>query len=172
MLIKHRMWRRPDRRRSLETGNTGGHVVDRRQLGMSLLELLTVIAIIGVLASVAMVVYHSQILDARRSDATGYLWDLMQREEKFRNRYGSYTTQVIGTATCSGAACGLSQGSALSPEGHYGVTAAACGSGLRTCVRLQADATAAGTTGKQADDTVCVNITLASDGSKGPADCW
>jgi type IV pilus assembly protein PilE len=146
--------------------------VDKRQLGMSLLEVLTVTAIIGVLATLAILVYRSQIVDARRTDATGYLWDLMQREEKVRNRYGSYTTQITGTATCSGAACGLNQSTTLTPEGHYGITAAACGSGLRTCVRLQADATAAGTSGKQAEDTACVTITLSSDGTKGPAACW
>ncbi len=58
--------------------------------GFSLIELLTVIGIIGILASFSYPTYRDSVVRARRSDAKSSLMGQAQRVERFYNETNSY----------------------------------------------------------------------------------
>lgn len=123
--------------------------------GFTLIELLVVIAIIAILAAVAYPVYTEQTLKTRRSDGKAKLMEVMQAQERHYTVNQTYVTDL----TQLGYPAGL-----VSDEGYYTISAAACGSGIGSCVELTA--TAQG--GQEADG----NLTLDSIGNKTPADKW
>lgn len=124
-----------------------------RQSGFTLIELIITIAVIGILVMVAVPSYNDSTTKARRSDGQAALMDIMVRQERFFTENNTYTTDLAELPA-----------SGTSPEGHYTITAAACGAGIGSCVILTA---APGTA--QAGDG---NLTLDSRGQKLPADKW
>jgi type IV pilus assembly protein PilE len=70
----------------------------RDNKGITLMELLVVIVIIGILAAVAIPSYNSYMLRARRADAKTVLEQVRAAQEMWRAERGSYATDVGGTA--------------------------------------------------------------------------
>lgn len=66
----------------------------RRQLGMTLMELLFVVAIVGILAAIAGPAWKDQVLKARRADARSILLVTQVEQEKYRANNGSYTSSL------------------------------------------------------------------------------
>ncbi|WDY57385.1 type IV pilin protein [Pseudomonas sp. PSKL.D1] len=60
------------------------------QQGMSLIELLIVVALIGILAAIAYPSYSDQLRRAARSEVVGLLHDAALRLERHRVRTGQY----------------------------------------------------------------------------------
>lgn len=141
--------------------------------GFTLIELMIVVAIIGILAAIAYPSYQDQIRKSRRADAMEALTMAAAMEERIFTEKNSYTS-VIGTI-----------GGATSAEGYYTIsvvaqtidTAASCVSGTyMPCYKLTAKAT-----GTQANDTRCDEFFLDSTGKKKAEDsanadttdfCW
>lgn len=70
------------------------------QQGFTLIELVIVVAIVGILAAVAYPSYRESVLKGRRAEARAALMELMQQQERFmtqRNTYMSFTNSA-GTA--------------------------------------------------------------------------
>jgi len=133
--------------------------------GFSLIELMIVVAIIGILAGIGIPAYQSHMLKSHRADAQTILLDMAARQERFIAQRNTYTTDISTAA-------GLNMGTTTSKEGYYTLTAAACGGGLiANCYLLTATAT---TTGGQDNDTDCAIITFSSAGVKSgtTGDCW
>jgi type IV pilus assembly protein PilE len=59
--------------------------------GFSLIELLVAVSVMGILASVAIPSYMSQVQKAHRTDAKNALLDLAAREERYFTTNNSYT---------------------------------------------------------------------------------
>ncbi len=131
--------------------------------GFTLLELMIVVAIIGILAAIAMPAYQNHMLKAHRADGQGILLDMAARQERFITQNNTYTIDVSSDT-------GLDLGTTVSREGYYNLSAAACGGGtIAACYLLTATAT-----GGQTNDTDCLTITYTSAGVKSgtTGDCW
>jgi type IV pilus assembly protein PilE len=63
----------------------------RRAAGFTLVELLTTMVIVGVLASIAVPAYTSQTRKSRRTDARAALLDLAAREERLFSTTNAYS---------------------------------------------------------------------------------
>ncbi|MDD5275581.1 MAG: type IV pilin protein [Methylovulum sp.] len=73
-----------------------------RTQGFTLIELVVVVAIIGILAAIALPSYQDSVRKGRRGDAKGELMRLVQAEEKWRVSHTSYGTLTdIGGAVAN-----------------------------------------------------------------------
>lgn len=138
----------------------------RHIAGFSLIELMIAVAIVGILAAIAYPSYRNYVLKAGRADGQGMLMDAMARQERFYTENNTYTTSLTSLGYSADT-------NVASPEGNYQLSAAACGAGITSCVKLTATPA-----GGQAEDTECANLTLDSTGAKGisgtgtAAACW
>lgn len=132
--------------------------------GFTLSELLMVVAIVAILATIAYPSYQEQIRAARRTEGTGLLLETAQALEKCKALYGSYNS-----ANCATVARITGGNSIPSTEGFYHVNATA-GPAAST-FRLQAL--------PQFRDPKCGILTLDQAGIRTasgtitvPEECW
>ncbi len=134
--------------------------------GFTLIEVMVVVVIVGILATVAYPSYQDVVRQTRRADGVSALSDVMARQER------SFTDFNIYTADLSALGFPLdSNGKYVPGGGYYLISASACtGLALNRCVLL----TATGQKGQENDGSsgACKVLTLNSQGVKGPADCW
>lgn len=140
--------------------------------GFSLMELMIVIAVLGILVTIAYPSYQSMAQQSRRADAQNALLALQMAQTRFRGNCPHYA-QNIGTSNTCGASPGTSTVDApsVSQEGLYQLTVRA-NSASGNAYTLEATPQ-----GNQANDTACSPITLTVNpanpqGLRGPADCW
>ena len=65
-------------------------VKNKKNGGMTLVELLIVVAIVGILASIALPSWNSQVQKDRRADARNALLNVQLEQEKYRSTNGAY----------------------------------------------------------------------------------
>jgi len=125
----------------------------RQEKGFTLIELMIVIAIVGILAAVAYPAYTESVRKTKRSDAFVSLLraaSMQEREYTQENAYSGTIGDIGGSA---------------SDEGYYtiAVSIAACTS---SCFSLSATPA---TGGAQVSDTNCWTMTLDHTGKKSSA---
>jgi type IV pilus assembly protein PilE len=128
-----------------------------RQRGVTLLELMTVVMIIGILAAVAIPSYRQYLMRAQRSDATAALLRVAQAQEKFYLQNNAYATNAQLAAAQPG---GL--GFVRTEHGFYTITLA----NTDATLDFTATATPVGT-GPQANDVTCSTFTINQQGTRG-----
>lgn len=138
----------------------------KKKRGFTLIELMIVIAIIGILAAIAYPAYTNNVRDARRADAKSALLQLSQALERFYSI--NYTYAGTGAGGNSGAPLSSVFGHTKTPfEGSatfYNLTLTV------TATSYTVTATPAGS---QVGDR-CGTLTLNQAGSKTPTtnNCW
>lgn len=132
--------------------------------GMSLIELMIAVAIVGILAAIAYPSYRQQVQRSARADAKVELMQAAQSLEKCFTMFGAYNS-----ANCVAVPV-LNQGQ-LSDGGRYQVSLVAV---QASTYRLQAVPQ-----GVQAQDVRCGTLTLDSTGLRGRSgnaptveECW
>ncbi len=148
----------------------------RRLRGFTLIELMIVVAIVGILVAVALPAYNQSVRKSRRADAKTALLDLAQREERFNSTANQYS----GTATALGYPTGTAFPiSVLTGTTAYYTISITPADPTKSFPANDFIATAAPVSGtSQATDT-CGSYTLTNTGVQGvtggtssAADCW
>ena len=92
-----------------------------KMAGMTLIEIMIVVVVIGILASIAYPAYTDQMMKSRRTDGQVALMQAVSNMERHYTNFGRYS----GTLANSGI-------SSASPEGHYNISIATIPAGGQT----------------------------------------
>lgn len=118
--------------------------------GWTLVELLIVLAVLGILASIAVPLWQAQLQRVRRADAVTALMQLQQAQERWRMRHPDYTASLGSD--------GLAL-SDVSRGGHYRLAASVDADQPAQRYELRATAT-----GAQSSDADCRHLRLRVTG--------
>lgn len=144
----------------------GKHYSRQRSAGFTLIEIVIVVVVAAILASLAYGGYSNTMQKARRAEAITLLFNIAEREERYHAEHGVFTPELTRL--------GFSVDQALPTEGGYYVVSVA----TPTNQTFTATATRAGA---QAGDTRCgdlvlnhagVRSTTNSSGSEPADSCW
>ncbi len=138
--------------------------------GFTLIELMIVIAVVGILAAIAIPSYSSYVIKGRRTDAKAELGKLQMAQEGRRANFSTY-----GTLAQIGGVTPL-------PSGYYSIAISTPGGNCSTGAAASSAnsfALTATAIGAQASDTQCATLTLTSlcgtvskTSTGGGTTCW
>jgi type IV pilus assembly protein PilE len=128
-----------------------------RSGGFTLLELLVVMTVIAILASVAIPTYQQSVMRSRRTDARVAMNALATRLERCLTQFGAYDADECDIESPTD-----------SPEGFYQVSVVRDAAAYTLTAEPQ---------GAQADDTACGTLSMTSTGLRAatgetPDRCW
>ncbi len=126
--------------------------------GFSLVDLLTVMAILGIIGSIAFPSHQSFSLRVHRTEASVALMDVAKRMQQYHVLYKTYTDDLL--------ALGLNSSPYITENGRYSIRVDDNGGGggacpIAICFKLVAPAI-----GNQAMDTDCAVFELNSMGDR------
>ncbi len=125
----------------------------KRNKGFTLIELMIVVAIVGVLAAIAIPNYSQYVVRSNMADAKDKLTEVAFEQERFANRNRRYTLDMTDL--------GYAADPVQSSQGLYTIDAAVCtGAAVATCVIMTATPIA----GRRQEGSG--NLTLSTRGTK------
>ena len=128
----------------------------KSRLGFSIIELMTVVILIGVLAAIALPSYQYAVRKSRRSEAHHGLIKMQLEQENYR---------MLNVVYADDFGSGINDVKAHSAS-YYQIEIT---DDSATTYTLTAKAI---TNKSQAGDTGCTEITLNQNGDKTPSQCW
>lgn len=150
----------------------------RAEAGFTLVELMIVVAVLGILASIAFPTFNEFIFKGRRAGARSAIVELLQQQERFMTQTGGY--QQIKTPGMSGTSFKTFAGDSPGAASHL-LAAGPCDAGgsttgtalpLTQCIRVRAE--------PQQPDAAAGTLSMDSTGRKDcdgarrnePRMCW
>jgi type IV pilus assembly protein PilE len=139
--------------------------------GMTLIELLIVIAIASLVAAIAIPGYRRYLIRAQRSEAKIALLQLQTAQEKYYLQFNLYTDDVTGSRSATTPGLGLP---GVTETGTYDIAVTALGAGAQSYTATASPHAAGG----QADDLQCATFTITDRGVRGSSGtgtsetCW
>ncbi|MBL4580923.1 MAG: type IV pilin protein [Gammaproteobacteria bacterium] len=135
--------------------------------GFTLLELLIVVAIIGILSSIALPAYQNSVLRSARAEAKTELLIVASDQERHFSNFNTYVDDATPLITPV-----VASRDRTTQNGFYTISVAACGGGAITNCFL---ATATAQNAQTAD--ACTTLTIANTGARGATgattnECW
>jgi type IV pilus assembly protein PilE len=145
--------------------------------GFTLIELMVVVAVIGILAAVAYPSYQDSIRKTKRAEGRAALMRLMQQQERWYSQNSTYIVFSAASTDANENRFNWFSGDSAA-NSSYEIAATACkapdDTNIRNCVLLTAmPGTSRVNVGFK--DAECGNLTLTSAGVKGPqapSKCW
>jgi type IV pilus assembly protein PilE len=150
-----------------------------KQRGFTLMELMIVVAIVGILASIAIPSYQESVRKSRRAEARAQLLEVAQYMQRFYSQNDSFATSKDGTAVSIPGDLEMVPRTAASGAQSYTISftepaASASNPGLAS-FKVQA----VRRSGSPVDGDKCGDFTLENTGVRGvlnatetAADCW
>jgi len=140
-----------------------GTGVRARQRGVTLMELMIVVLIVGLLAAVGYPAYREYGIRAARSEGRSALLAAASRQEQYFLDNKTYAADLSDLS--------------LPVNTEHGKYELAVDAETADCPLVSCYAMTATPLGKQLDDAVCGNLTLNSNGTRSatgdnPAACW
>jgi type IV pilus assembly protein PilE len=153
-------------------GNNAARFLDR---GFTLVELMTVAAIVTILAAVAYPSYQESVRKTKRAEGRAALMQLMQQQERYYSQNNKYVAFSSASADQNARKFNWYSGGSAA-KSAYEIEASSCPSDvIENCVLLTArPGTDKVDSGYK--DAKCGNLMLSSTGKKtssgGAVDCW
>ena len=142
---------------------------ERRQRGLTLIELMVVVAVLAILATIVIPTYDRYVTAARRSDGRAAITDIALAQERYLSVYQQYTQDWDELWNKAALAKEIKKvGSTVySPKQHYSLAVTA----TTTTFSITATRDPSGA------DAECASMTLTSAGAKTgtgtqSAKCW